>query len=188
MSKLIVSFSGPLNEEIDFPPLDRTMRGTWDSHAVAMRDKATPMKRLSTISLIPGMQIALNLDENEDGTWDAMVFDGLGTKENNHIAEQVKEIHTEHKSQLGMDFKPEEPTTFKLDEDGMKNWMYWLRRIADMGFLKVDPKSSAKIPDMKDIVALPGSIIRDPHNSGSKDDRLAKYEFVHVVDTATVGA
>ena len=179
--KYKIEIVGPLNERVAFPPVGKVLRGAWYSHVVAMKDKAAPLKELSQIPEIPGMIVAIDTTPDSTGRCKGAILDGLTSPQGKAIQPRLEEIFKRNTAQLGTNYAPAEREEYELYEDDVKNWMYWMRRLSDLGFAKKygnDPE----LPTLDEIRQMPGKRLNDPWNTGPQAKELAKVKWADVVE------
>ncbi len=175
MAEYQIEIAGPRNEYIFFPPVPAVvnhrngLRGRWDFGKTAHRDKSEGwIKEIAfSVPVIPGMVIAVN-----DSLMMGSVYDPLSLPDGAVILQKVNDIRKQYE---GAGFEPQQawPTVKqKLDINGLKEWLYWMRRILDRGDAIPVP-GSATMPDLETIRARPGRRKADPFYTGQATAKSA---------------
>lgn len=157
MAEYSIEISGPRDESIIFAPTQTKVRGRWDFQRTAHRDKLDSMKRLAyEVPVIPGKVIALNTSTKQ-----GCIFDPLSTGEGAKILEKINAIAKEFGDP---ESKAHPREDYKLDANGVKDWLYWMRRKLDNNEAVLVP-GSAELPTLAEIAELPGRRLADPFNT-----------------------
>ncbi len=179
--KYKIQIVGPKNERVAFPPVGKVLRGAWYSHVVAMKDKAAPMKELSQIPEIPGMIVAIDTSKDSEGRSKGAILDGLTSPKGKAVQERLAEIFQRNTAQLGSNYAPSEREEYELYDDEVKDWMYWMRRLVDLG-LAEKYGNDPDLPTLDEIRGMAGKRKGDPWNTGPQQKDLAKTKYADVVE------
>lgn len=162
MAKYSIEINGPRCESVIFNPTGMRVRGRWEFAKNAHRDKAEVLKTLAfDVPAIPGKVIALDVEEKK-----GRIVDPLSTGEGAKILAKVNEVFKDHGTVMeqGLAHPAEDHV---LTVDGVKDWLFWMRRLVDAG-LAVVTSQSPELPPIDEIRAMPGRRLADPLNSNQQ--------------------
>jgi hypothetical protein len=114
-----IVIDGPRNENLQFRPLQRTLRGTFDLNRVP-----EPLARMKTAEWprpIPGMRISVDPDKAT-----AIVIEPLHSAEHASMRARVESIGVK----LG-------PAVEPFESIDVPTWLYWMRRAVGSGVAKI---------------------------------------------------
>lgn len=158
------------------------LRGRWSSSVVAYADKSEALKSMSSVPIIPGIHIWLDVRERKAGIYDPL----RDTDEGRRIWTDVKKILDRYAFAFGGPYAPWEPVTQdNLTIDDIKGWAFHMRTALDGGLAQYVP-GSEQLPTIDKIKAMPGKRKADPWNSGRQDQELSMW--ADAVEPAENGA
>lgn len=160
------------NNSLHHGATGQLLRGRWTASHVARNSMHAALAAISEIPVIPGIRIVIDCENRV-----CRLEDPLGTTdEGRAIWKQVKTVLDHYKGMLGPDgMQPMETKVYpNATDDELKNWLYWLRREVDAGYVEFLPALSTvkELPPLDKIRALPGRRVRSPFDSRAlSDDR-----------------
>lgn len=160
--EFIIEMGDKKNRTFLNPITQQKMRGRWtrDNHREMDIDHDGQYAPLRQLPDLPGISIHVNT-----GAKRVRVFDPLGEPGNADLLEQVKKIV---KLAMKKDGREEKTTVYEdCNEDELKSWLYWARRFVDARQCEV---VSGRVPEMKEIMSLPGKIIKSINQESMTDE------------------
>jgi hypothetical protein len=175
-----VEVCGEQNEGLLFLPLAQVLRGRWDFSKKMCIGRAIeePLRSLSEVGRIPGIQISVDYDRKR-----IVVFDPLGNKDNAETLQAINGAAQRGEHLFGgSKVRPQETVTMSdCDQDTLKDWMYWIRRALDSKNMTV---ISGSVGTLDEIKAMPG---KRRTNYGTSSNLKEDEMWADVVDNKTPG-
>lgn len=165
MAQYSIEIAGKRNDNVVFPPVSQLLRGAWDIANTAhlnmvngpggdwLRDLTTRVRR------IPGLVVVVDSDKKK-----AAILDPLGLPENTELLKTMNLVFKTHGRPFDSNgCRPQDTQEYTLDFDGVKLWLYWMRRLLN-GNLAVLCAGSPDLPSLEECDKLPGRRRADPMN------------------------
>jgi hypothetical protein len=138
---------GPKNQDVQFRPLQRALRGTFDVNRVP--DPQARLKIAEFPRPIPGVHITLDTDKKT-----AAIVEPLYEAEHAAIREKIE--------RMGMKLPPQREEFQNID---VPTWLYWMRRAVANGVAKIVEGKFPEIDEsqvQKNFITKP---LRDPRDN-----------------------
>lgn len=188
MAKYSIEIASSQNGGTVFVPTKEKLRGRWDfrntAHLSFKREGVEDVKIIARQTpVIPGIIISLDTSAKTGTTIDPLV----STEDGRKILASINNVIKEHAG-IRTEKKGHEPATFKLNQDGVKAWMFYMRSLVDGDLAQYVP-GSEKLPNVDEIKeSVPGKLRRDPMFD-YREYGEAFPEYVNeVADKKSVGA
>lgn len=156
------------NSPVTFPPTKTKLYARWDYANCLNRTIGSAGHKALAMEFrdgIPGMCVQLDLATFTGRIFWPQSLDGEGEE----IKKRMAAVYKAHPVELGKPPTFDPPAEFKLDADGMKAWLYNMRRIVDQKLGKFVAGSDEDLPSLAEVKGLPGKLPRDPFFEGRQD-------------------
>ena len=155
--EFVIEIGDEKNRNVIWPLDNRLLRGRWVKSNIPPESVG---EKIAKIPDLPGVCIRLNSAKRA-----ADIFDPLASPQNKALLERAQQAT----AGVFGPFGPEELATFdELDNDGIKSWCYWARRLVDAGTARV---KRGAVPEMDEIIAMPGRYATNNHDQGVNAER-----------------
>jgi len=171
--EFVVEFGDQKNSNFMWPLDQRVLRGRWTRNNLpGVTHEGAP--EFGSLPDIPGMRLALSSVKKS-----AKFFDVLENEnEDPRIAAVLEKAQRVLNAVFSIKFGPEIPIILKdLSENELKSHAYWVRRMFDNRSVLI---ISGRIPEIDEIVSMPGLIKFEGHDSSPLviHDKPAPHRYI----------
>ena len=174
MAKYSIEIAGPQNEYVLFVPTKDRLRGRWDWSNVTHRDTSEELKEIARVtrSGIPGRVVSLDTSAKRGSIVDPLKETAEGRK----MLEAMNSVYRRYSASSGGEKAANETQVFEdLDQDNIKEWLFYMRSLVDQGYARHVP-GSTELPDLQTIRrSIPGKRRKDPLANSREDTGEVKF-------------
>lgn len=141
-----------------FPPTQERLRGRWNWAEVQHLSISEAYRQhASQVPVIPGICIVLDTDAASGTIFDPLKEDEKGQE----VWRKLQLVEKAAGNPSGLSKPKDIVTQSDLDEDAIKEWLYWIVRGVEAGHARL-MDGSAPLPNLRDVKAMPGKRQADP--------------------------
>ena len=172
MAKYSIEIQGPQNNYALFIPTKERLRGRWDFRNTTHRDLSEELKEIARVAgVIPGRVVSLDTAAKKGSIIDPLKETADGRK----IMAAINDIYRRYSVSSGGQKSPHETQEYELDQDTVKEWMFYMRSLVDQGLAQYVP-GTTELPDIDTIrKTVVGKRRKDPLSNSRDDDGGTKY-------------
>lgn len=143
MSEVVIECCTPKNQDVMFQPTSETYRGNWSNAKIPGTEMRPAIRQMPEI---PGIHIAVDKENRTCRTYDPLDKD-------KDVWERINGILEENPHQFSK-MKPwPEVLHEDCDDNQVKTWLWWMRRLVDSGKARV---RTGELPTGDEILSMPG--------------------------------